>query len=337
MCCKKKYYSHWLYSVLCCRFSHGKPLSVIATFPAYQILTTLVTHLGCDVSNWKAVRDSSTGEWIFNLSDFESLITNDTKLLIVNFPHNPTGFYPDDEMWHDVLRICKDRNIFIFSDEIFIGTQQPGFNHKSFCTDYVNAMTMSGTSKSFGLQGIRIGWLCSRNKAVMQLAERLKDCITICPSTPSEILAIIGLRRRNVFLKRTNEIIATNLIEVDRFIQSNQDIFEWHKPRAATVTLVKVKGWLLEMAGGKITNLCHRLAREEGILAIPSSVFDIDDCYVRLGFSRSSMPASLEALGKVLNKWKSKLTSGTSESISNNAINNTSESISNTLTITSKY
>ncbi len=92
-----------------------------------------------------------------------------------------------------------------------------------------------------------------------------------------------------------------------RFIRLHSDVLEWHKPRAATVTLVKVKGWLLDMAGGKLTNIYHRLAREEGILLHPSSAFAIDDVYFRFGYGRKSMTQGLAALDKVLNKWRPKL------------------------------
>lgn len=81
--------------------------------------------LGCDVSTWNARSD--LGEWTFDLGDLEALVTSKTRLLIFNFPHNPTGYYPPDDDWQAILNLCKQRGMFIFSDEIYIGTlRHPG-------------------------------------------------------------------------------------------------------------------------------------------------------------------------------------------------------------------
>ena len=290
-----------------CRHFKTDKIHTIVTCPAYQSLTEIVEMVKCDVSHWQAKRQLS-GEWNFLLSDLKSLIRDDTRLLILNFPHNPTGFYPDEDEWNSILNLCKERGIFIFSDEIYIGTQQRAdLKHITFCAHYENAMTMSGMSKSFGMPGIRIGWLCCQNKGVMQFVTQFKDYVSICPPAPSEILALIGLRRRSFFINRTNEIVAANILELEQFVKKHSDVLEWHKPRSSTVTLATFKGWLLEMGEGQVTNLCRRLAEQEGIMLFPSAFFNTEDVHVRFGIGRRAFPAGLAALGQVIDKWRKEL------------------------------
>ncbi len=80
---------------------------------------------------------------------------------------------------------------------------------------YDNAITLFGMSKTFGLAGLRIGWLATKNKALYQKMATLKDYTTICSSAPSELLALIGLRAKET-------IIANNLSKLEH----NLDILE---------------------------------------------------------------------------------------------------------------
>lgn len=282
-------------------------IHVIVTSPAYQSLTEIPNLLGCDVTHWQAKPDAVSGEWIFDLDDLESLITTHTRLLVVNFPHNPTGYYPCETDWQAIISVCQQHNVFIFSDEIYIGTQQlSNLQHSTFCSHYDNAMTMCGMSKGFGMPGIRIGWLCCRNADVMKLVAQYKDYVSIFPPSPSQILALIGLRQRAYLLARVNHTITDNLVELEDFICKHSDVFEWHKPRAGTMTLVKFKGWLMAMENGNLTAICHRLAKEEGILLNPSAVVVNGETFVRIGYARKTFVRDLAALTEVLNKWRPK-------------------------------
>ena len=57
--------------------------------------------------------------WDFDIKEMQRLVKANTKLLVVNFPHNPTGFLPESADWQELIEFCRDENIFIFSDEIY--------------------------------------------------------------------------------------------------------------------------------------------------------------------------------------------------------------------------
>ena len=93
---------------------------VICTFPGYQSLYEVAQGLGCEVTKWQP--DESQG-WRF---DPEFLIQNlkpNTKLIVWNFPHNPTGSLPSKSDFDRMIEIAKSRGIYVFSDEIYMPEQ----------------------------------------------------------------------------------------------------------------------------------------------------------------------------------------------------------------------
>ena len=178
------------YYVFACRKSAG-PFHAIATYPAYQSLYENLHTLNCDLDYW-TVQDTEA-RWDFSLDCLKQLLKPSTKLLVVNFPHNPTGFIPTVEQWEAIVDLCKQRDIFLFSDEMYRLSNNDGSaplqSASAICE---NSMTLCGMSKTFALPGLRIGWLATRNKDVMNMMQTFRDYTTICSPGPSELLATIG-------------------------------------------------------------------------------------------------------------------------------------------------
>ena len=192
---------------------------VIAPFPAYQSLYANLESIGCHVDKWEPefVVDSGkdgSGDtsltsprprWRFSLTSLKRLIKPSTKLLVVNFPHNPTGVVLDPEEWRQLVDLCKSQSIALFSDEMY-----KYLNNKfdddddsdivsstiipSACDIYEKATSLFGVSKSLSLPGLRIGWLVTRDAAVMNKLKSFKDYLSICSSAPSEVLSLIAVK-----------------------------------------------------------------------------------------------------------------------------------------------
>ncbi len=80
-------------------------------------------------------------------------------------------------------------------------------------------------SKSFGLPGLRIGWIVSQNEEILQKIVQNRYYITICNGGLSEILSLIALQNKDIILKRNNAIVHTNLTLLDRFFEHYADLF----------------------------------------------------------------------------------------------------------------
>ena len=175
----------------------------------------------------------------------------------------------------------------------------------SACSQYDNSVTLGGLSKSFGLPGLRMGWLCTRNRDVMKLIGNFKDYLSYCPPAPCEILAIIALRQRDVILKRVADVVAENFTMLDAFFAKHADVFEWHRPHASTTSFVRIKGWLLSVSEvGGASGFCEELIKQQQVALLPSTVFDYKDEYVRVGVGRKNLRECLEQLELFLNRNK---------------------------------
>lgn len=254
---------------------------VICMAPMYQSLYQVAESLGCNIVFWEPEKE---GDWYYDPAKLKELITKKTKLIIVNFPHNPTGYLPSAGDWAEIINIARDNNLYLFSDEMYrLLIADPANDIQPACEVYENAISLWGMSKSFGLAGLRIGWLATKNKTVLHKIEAFKDYLTICSSGPSEILATIALNHHQQFITPNNQKIAQNIQYFSDFAQRNNDLLEFYKPKAGSTAFIKLKTSLNAM------DYAELLVEKTGIMMLPSETFDYGTHYARVGFGRSNL------------------------------------------------
>lgn len=267
---------------------------VVCTFPGYQSLYEVARSIGCDVSLWTP--DEERG-WEFSIQELERLLREDTRLVVVNFPHNPTGFLPVRRAFDSLIECVSRRGAYLLSDEMYRFLEiDPRDRLPAACDCDSRAITLSGVSKSFGLPGLRIGWLATQDREVLQRVSRLKDYTTICSSAPSEILALTALRCRDRILPLQRSRVQRNLEFLDRFFQEKRDWFQWNRPRSGSVCFPRMRTVQDTYA------FCERLVKETGIMLAPSRMFHYGDSHVRFGFGRDSLAEGLERLSAYLGR-----------------------------------
>ncbi len=265
---------------------------IVTTFPGYQSLYEIANSLGCEVSKWTPKENNG---WIFDIDDLKSLIRDDTKLIVINFPHNPTGATLQEQELKEIIDIARQKSIVVFSDEMYRFLEHDQANRTlSACDLYDNAISLFGMSKSFALAGLRIGWLTTKNSDLLKRFATYKDYTTICSSAPSEILAIIALRSKDKILKRNLGIINDNLKILDEFFTKHAKLFDWHRPKAGPIGFPTLK------AKVDISDFCLDLVEKKGVMLLPSKVYDFKGNYFRIGFARKNMPEALEKLEEYL-------------------------------------
>jgi len=259
---------------------------VVVQTPCYQSLKEVARALGCEVVEW-GLAETEAG-WSMDLGRLEELLEHPTRLLITNAPHNPTGFLPSPAEWRRIQELVERQGVRWFADEMYRGLEPEGVPGRAPAAVLVpDAISLWGTSKSFGLPGLRIGWLVSRERGFLRRVEELKDYTTICASTAGEFLAVAALRAAEPILARHRACIAANTGRVRAFLARHSERLSWARPMAGPVGLVRVHGTSAEA-------YAERLRVEGGVLLVPAGLFDLGDAHVRVGLGRENLPEALE-------------------------------------------
>lgn len=267
---------------------------IICTFPGYQSLYEIAQGLGCEITKWQP--DEGNG-WRF---DPEFLIQNikpNTKMVVLNFPHNPTGYLASKEDFERTIEIAKEHNLYIFSDEMYRFLEYNSDNRlPSACEIYNKAISLFGMSKTFGMAGVRLGWVITKNAEIYQKMAVFKDYTTICSSAPSEILSLIALRAKDKIIQKHLKRIDNNLKLADTFFKKHHDLFNWIRPKAGTTAFPKLN------TGEDSYKFCEELIKETGIMLLPSAIYNFDNKHFRIGFGRENFPEVLAEFEKYINK-----------------------------------
>jgi len=258
--------------------------------PCYESALQLARSTGAEVAEWHR---AFVQGWAYDLDALGRRLTPGTRLLYVNQPHNPTGTLMGASTFESLIGMVQERGIRLFSDEVYRGLEYaPGDRLPAACDRDRRAVSLGSVSKSYGLPGLRIGWIASHDEALRRRVIDLKHYTTICASAPSEALAALALSHGPELLDRNREIVRANLDLLDGFLARHAATFDWVRPLAGPIGFPRVTG------AGDVDALCARLAAA-GVLLLPGSVYEEPD-HVRLGFGRANLPEALAVLETAL-------------------------------------
>ncbi|MFW9820942.1 MAG: aminotransferase class I/II-fold pyridoxal phosphate-dependent enzyme [Candidatus Thorarchaeota archaeon] len=265
---------------------------IIVQYPAYQSLYEIAKAIGCKVTKWVMGDDNY---WELDLSFLEDNITPTTKSIVINFPHNPTGFLPKKEAYERIIKLAKQNKIYLISDEVYKYLEyDKNMRLPSVCDLYDRGISIGVMSKSFGLAGLRIGWIATKDKELFNEIASFKNYTTICNSAISEFFAILALRNKNKILSRNLEIVKENLNLLDEFFREYKAIFRWVRPKAGSIGFPRL------LVQDNIDSFCLDLLKKKSVLLMPSTNYEYGDRHFRIGFGRKNMPEALKKLEEFL-------------------------------------
>ena len=261
----------------------------VVTWPGYQSLYEVARATGADVTLHELREEHG---WAIDIDLLRSQVTPSTRLVVVNAPHNPTGMLPDRATFDALVALAEDVGAHLLVDEVYRFLEFDEADRLPAGADASpRGISLGVMSKSFAMAGLRIGWLATRDRDVLERCARFKDYTTICSSAPSEVLALIGLRARETVLARSRSIVAGNLVALDAFFDAWSDRFTWVRPRAGSVGFPR-----LTVPGVSIDDWAAGLVEAEGVLLLPGSQFGYGGNHFRLGFGRTDLSIALERL-----------------------------------------
>jgi len=260
---------------------------IIVHWPCYQSLFEVARSIGCQVTLWKAREENG---WSLDLDELQQHIRPNTKTVIINTPHNPTGYLMPRKVLQEIVRICGGQGIILFSDEVYRESEYRREDRLPAACDLgEHTVSLGVMSKTYGLAGLRIGWIATRKADLYQRMAALKDYTTICNSAPSEFLAELALRHRQKLVARNMRIITDNLVLLDAFFTRHGDRFKWQRPKAGAIGFPR-------LLGGDVAHFCEALVESAGVLLLPGTLYDDPDNHFRIGFGRKNLPEALDQL-----------------------------------------
>jgi len=266
---------------------------VIVHTPCYQSLFEIAKSIGCDVTSWQAREENN---WALDLDELKTLVRPNTKLIVINTPHNPTGYLMSRADFDSVNQFAQENNLLLFCDEVYRESEfDESTRLPAACDMGEHAVSLGVTSKTYGLAGLRIGWVATKNKKIYDSMASLKDYTTICNSAPSEFLAEVAMRNRQKLIDRNLEIITTNLTIRDDFFTRHADLFSWVRPQAGSMGFPK----LLQ---GEIEDFCDKVVHEVGVLLLPGTMYDDAGNHFRVGLGRKNLTQAVEQLSGYLDE-----------------------------------
>lgn len=261
---------------------------VIVHAPSYQSLHEVARSVGCEVTDWMT---NDADNWELDVAWLKANIRPNTKAIVVNCPHNPTGYLMSAEKQAEIVAIAREHGLWLFSDEVYRGLEHdPAERLPAGCDVYEKGVSLGVMSKTYGLAGLRIGWLATRDKELYRQLAAFKDYTTICNSAPSEFLSTVALWHREAIVARNMKIIHDNLELLDLFFAQLNDVFVWQRPKASSTAFPRLREGISAEA------FCKAAVEKQGVLLLPSVHYGYDDSHFRIGYGRKNMAESLEQL-----------------------------------------
>ena len=264
--------------------------------PNYQSAETVPASL-CEVTG---VGLDDNENWNLNLQRIKDAIQPNTKLISINFPHNPTGKVISKETLEELIVIARQQNIYLFSDEVYRLMERDASKRLPQIADvYENGISLNVMSKAYGLPGLRIGWIASQDLQLLDKMEKMKHYLSICNSSPSEFLAVVALRSSKKILSRNRKIIENNLKLLNLFFAKNTHLFEWQLPDGGCIGYPKYLG------DEGVILFCERLIKHHGIMLLPGNIYQSKigpspKNHFRIGYGRMGMKEGLTKLQEIL-------------------------------------
>ena len=270
----------------------------ITVIPNYQSVESVPLSI-CETTG---VALNPERGWELDLGQLRDAFRPNTRVICINFPHNPTGKVIARGTLDEIIALCRARGIYLFSDEVYkLIERRPEMTLPQVADIYERGISLGVMSKAYGLPGIRVGWVACKDADVLRRMERMKHYTSICGAAPSELLAQIALKARDRVLARNRSLIARNLALLETFFAEHSDLFAWYLPDGGCIGFPRYQG------REGVEAFASKLVEQSGVLVLPASVYESDlgptptDRF-RIGYGRDNMDAGLAAMRAHLRK-----------------------------------
>ncbi len=264
--------------------------NVVVMHPCYPAFDAIPRALGAEVRYLRLRPENSFRP---DPDELRHKADGQTRVVILNSPHNPTGIVVEPEEIEAIYLFCAERNIQFIADEVYHGIYHDGRERPS-CARLPRATVTGDVSKAFSLAGLRIGWIVERDPARRHAYYNARSYVCASSNVLGERLAALALRNYRRVWERNRELAGRNLAALARLIEDFPEQIAWVQPKGGFTCFP----WLKD--GASATSLCRQLADENGVLFAPGEVFGMP-AHIRIGFGVAGerFPEALERVRKI--------------------------------------
>jgi aspartate/methionine/tyrosine aminotransferase len=244
---------------------------VVPQRPSFPTFNEAPRALDVEVRSYRLRRED---DYRVDVDEIGALVDGNTKLVVVNRPHNPTGAVVTESQLAEIHRLTLKHGGQLVVDEVF----HPIYHGPPVASAArLPGVTVVGDfSKALCLSGLRLGWIIERDPERIERYEHARSYLTVSSSPISEALAILALRHSDRIYARARSVTAANLAVLEEFFDRYSDRFAWVRPAGGCTAFP----WLLSDRSSR--DFC-REAAAAGVLLAPGDVFGADE-HFRIGF-----------------------------------------------------
>jgi aspartate/methionine/tyrosine aminotransferase len=263
--------------------------NVVLPRPGFPANTALAESLGLAIRYYTL---RAGNQFRVELDEIRQLVDRNTRLLLVNSPHNPTGAVLSDEEMQGLHDFCVDRGIQFVSDQVYHPIYHGPVTQSA--ARLPHATVISDFSKALCLSGLRIGWMIDHDPRRRERYCKARNYFTITGNVLGERLAVLALEHSQSIYARASHVAARNLALLDRLFAQHDGFLHWLRPRGGMTAFP----WLAD--GTDTRGFCMRLAKR-GVLMVPGDCFG-QPSHFRLGFAASGdrFPLAIERFAEFL-------------------------------------
>ena len=266
--------------------------NVIVPTPCFPPYIAVPEALGLEVRTYRLRREDS---YEIDLDEIRRLTDPQTKLILVNSPHNPTGSVLDDRAMEALHDFAAERGVQFVCDEVY----HPIYHGTAMASAsrLANATIVGDLSKAFSLSGLRVGWIVESDERRREHYLTAREYCTVSNSPITEFLGEIAVRHRRAILDRTREVAQTHLKLLERVLKEHTGVVDWIRPRGGMTAFP----WLI--SGADSRSFCD-YAATQGLLFAPGDCFGVQDHFrIALGVGRDWYAVAMQRLEELLSTW----------------------------------
>lgn len=262
---------------------------VVSIIPTYQQHYSIPKSIGAEV---KTLFLKEENNWLPDLNELEMLVGNNTKIICMNNPNNPTGAVIPEKTLKQIIQIAKKSDAYILCDEVYRGLEHNGRISISIADIYEKGISTGSVSKVFSLAGLRLGWIVAPVEVIEEVNHQ-REYNTISVGILDDYFASVAIENKAKIIKRNLSKISEGKKVLTDWLNSENHC-HCVIPNGGTTAFV---GYDMKISS---VDLCKKLQNDTGVMLLPGETMELDG-YLRIGYGNN--PDKLSQALDIFSKW----------------------------------